>query len=270
MMSFERVKNLDLYKLLNVESNATEATIRSSFRKLAKTCHPDKNSSSDSVFKFHQLTDALNVLTLTDKREEYDKLQRKKEEEVKLNSKLDEKTRKLRKDLENRERLQKDDEAKEHEADDEEKLIIKLRAEAAILLEEEQVTVLDKLLSRINLGKEKNEPILKIKWNKTCTLYNPETLSKIFNKYGAIENIVSKKHSALIEFKCLESACIALKSEQGFCENPISVKPLFSTIVIPKSVFVKYSCVGDYWPKRIDKAIVEIENYVFDRLLNSM
>ena len=273
-MSFERVKHIDLYKLLDVDSNASEASIRSSYRKLAKTCHPDKNSNSDSVFKFHQLTDALNVLTLSNQRQEYDKLQKKKEEKERLNSKLDEKTRKFKKDLEKRERNQRSDEANSHDTDNEERLILKLRAEAAVLLDEEQVAIVDKLLTKISLGKEKeNEninPIIKVKWDKNCNLYSNETLSRIFNKYGELENIVSKKHSALVEFKCLESACIALKSEQGFEKNPISVKPLFSSNLIPKSIFVKYSCVTDSWPNRIDKALLEIETYVFGRLLNNL
>ncbi len=39
----ERVKDLDLYQLLEVEQDADEKTLKTAYRKKALTCHPDKN-----------------------------------------------------------------------------------------------------------------------------------------------------------------------------------------------------------------------------------
>ena len=79
----------NLYELLNVERDAPESTIRSSYRKLAKTCHPDKTKDPKSADLFLELTEALNVLTISETRQKYDKELRKKDDALRASKQKD-------------------------------------------------------------------------------------------------------------------------------------------------------------------------------------
>ncbi len=51
-----KVKDLDLYKLLEVNFEADEAAIRKAYRKKALKCHPDKNPDDPKAAEiFHQV-----------------------------------------------------------------------------------------------------------------------------------------------------------------------------------------------------------------------
>ncbi len=63
----------DLYKEMGVNKSATEAEIRSAYRKLAKKFHPDRNPGNrQAEEKFKRVQDAYDVLGDTKKRTEYD------------------------------------------------------------------------------------------------------------------------------------------------------------------------------------------------------
>ena len=109
-------------------------------------------------------------------------------------------------------------------------------------------------------------PLIKVKWDKKGFEYTKKNLMKIFTKYGVVENVVVKKSSGLIEFKCLESACIAFKAETGFEENPLSLKSFFSPKTSSKYIFVRYPCMQS-WPCDIEMALIQLENLVFTKLL---
>ena len=94
--------DVDPYGILQVGQEASEQEIRRSYRKLAKNCHPDKNSSPDSVFVFHQLTEALNCLVTPGLREDLDQEIKRKKEKIRRDRKLDDKELKLRRELEER------------------------------------------------------------------------------------------------------------------------------------------------------------------------
>lgn len=64
----------DYYKILGVEKNATEADVKSAFRKLARKLHPDVNKAPDAVEKFKDLNEAYEVLSDKEKRQRYDTL----------------------------------------------------------------------------------------------------------------------------------------------------------------------------------------------------
>jgi len=75
----ENLKNVDLYKLFEVESDADVTTIKKAFRKVILTCHPDKNpNDKKAAKKFRQLNDALKLLTDTASRKTYDDLREKR------------------------------------------------------------------------------------------------------------------------------------------------------------------------------------------------
>ena len=67
-------QNRDFYKILDIKKNAKTADIKKAYRKLTLLYHPDKNQGDDEAKqKFHDVADAYEVLSDTDKRRKYDR-----------------------------------------------------------------------------------------------------------------------------------------------------------------------------------------------------
>ena len=65
---------VDLYELLEVERTADEKAIKSSYRRLAMECHPDRNPGCEkSEAKFKAISQAYDVLKDPQKRAAYDR-----------------------------------------------------------------------------------------------------------------------------------------------------------------------------------------------------
>lgn len=63
----------DYYEVLGIPKTATEAEIKSAFRKQAKTCHPDLHpGDQEAEARFKELNEAAEVLCDADKRAKYD------------------------------------------------------------------------------------------------------------------------------------------------------------------------------------------------------
>ena len=62
----------ELYKTLNVDINSNKKQIKTSFFKLAKKHHPDKNSNIDNKY-FYKIKNAYDILYDDEKRKIYDK-----------------------------------------------------------------------------------------------------------------------------------------------------------------------------------------------------
>uniref|UniRef100_A0A8C3KW41 DnaJ homolog subfamily C member 17 n=1 Tax=Chrysolophus pictus TaxID=9089 RepID=A0A8C3KW41_CHRPC len=88
---------LDLYGLLGVGEKASEKEIKKAYRQKALTCHPDKNPDNPRAAEvFHQLSQALAVLTDAAARVAYDKVRKAKKQAAERTQKLDEKRKKVK------------------------------------------------------------------------------------------------------------------------------------------------------------------------------
>jgi curved DNA-binding protein len=64
----------DYYKTLGIERSASQEEVRRSYRKLARTYHPDVNKEAGAEARFKQITEAYEVLKDPEKRKRYDAL----------------------------------------------------------------------------------------------------------------------------------------------------------------------------------------------------
>ena len=62
----------DFYEILGVSKNATEAELKSAYRRLARKHHPDVDKSPGASEKFKEIGEAYQVLSDPNKRRTYD------------------------------------------------------------------------------------------------------------------------------------------------------------------------------------------------------
>ena len=64
----------DYYEVLGIEKGASEAEIKSAFRKMAMKYHPDRNpGDKEAEEKFKEVNEAYSVLSDPEKKEKYDR-----------------------------------------------------------------------------------------------------------------------------------------------------------------------------------------------------
>ncbi|XP_076017809.1 dnaJ homolog subfamily C member 17 [Genypterus blacodes] len=235
---------MDLYALLGCESTATSKQIKKAYRQKALTCHPDKNPDNPKAAElFHQLSQALEVLTDAAARAAYDKVCAAKRQAEERNRKLDDKRKKIKLDLETRER-----QAEAHSQEEVnitrtlEEEIARLREEGSRQLEEEQRLVREQIQREREEGtqtysgvercsKSNLTPKLKLKWkckkdDEKSGGYSQETLLSLLQKYGDVLNVIvstKKKGSAVVEFATVRAAELACKNESGLSGNPLKI-----------------------------------------------
>ena len=62
----------NFYEILNVKSTANREEIKSSYRRLAMSVHPDRNPNPDSKLQFQKIQEAYRTLGNEDRRKKYD------------------------------------------------------------------------------------------------------------------------------------------------------------------------------------------------------
>ncbi|XP_036701146.1 dnaJ homolog subfamily C member 17 isoform X4 [Balaenoptera musculus] len=237
---------MDLYALLGIEEEATDKEMKKAYRQKALSCHPDKNPDNPRAAElFHQLSQALEVLTDAAARAAYDKVRKARKQAAERTQKLDERRKKVKLDLEARER-----QAQAHGSDEEEEEesrstgtleqeIRRLREEGSRQLEEQQRVIQEqirqereqRLRGMAENPESKGTPKLKLKWKskkeaKSQGGYSRDVLLRLFQKYGEVLNLVlssKKAGTAVVEFATIKAAELAVQNEVGLVDNPLKI-----------------------------------------------
>nr|XP_060616524.1 dnaJ homolog subfamily C member 17 isoform X2 [Anolis sagrei ordinatus] len=254
---------LDLYALLGVGEKAADKEIKKAYRQKALTCHPDKHPDNPKAAElFHQLSQALALLTDAAARAAYDKVRKAKKQAAERTQKLDDRRKKVKLDLEAREREAQSRVSKEEEIHITRTLeqeIRRLREEGSRQLEEQQRLIKEQI--RLEKGQQvhgkakqdqslrKGTPKLKLRWkcskeDETKGGYSKEVLLQILQKYGEVLNLLissKKTGSAVVEFATVKAAEMAVKNEVGLINNPLKItwlegQPQGSTVYADGSI----------------------------------
>eukprot|EP00070_Physeter_catodon_P044380 XP_028351274.1 dnaJ homolog subfamily C member 17 isoform X2 [Physeter catodon] len=222
--------------------------MKKAYRQKALSCHPDKNPDNPRAAElFHQLSQALEVLTDAAARAAYDKVRKAKKQAAERTQKLDERRKKVKLDLEARERQAQ---AQAHGGDEEEEEesrstgtleqeIKRLREEGSRQLKEQQRVIQEqirqereqRLRGMAENPESKGTPKLKLKWKskkeaKSQGGYSRDVLLRLFQKYGEVLNLVlssKKAGTAVVEFATIKAAELAVQNEVGLVDNPLKI-----------------------------------------------
>ncbi|XP_046450366.1 dnaJ homolog subfamily C member 17-like [Daphnia pulex] len=233
-MSKIDVTKLDLYGLFEVSPDATVQEIKTAYRKKALKVHPDKNPDPEAAKLFHQLSEALKVLSDESAKAAYDRVLRAKKETELRYKKLDSKRKKLKDELEAREKAHQTSGRTVPQRSPEEQLkaeIERLRKQGSNHLAEEQEKI------RLELAKEKEQistrgivsARMKLSWKvepEGSDPYTQEKLHSVLQKYGNILALListKKKGSAIVEFANKKDADLAYAVERGINGHPLTL-----------------------------------------------
>ncbi|XP_063039729.1 dnaJ homolog subfamily C member 17 [Engraulis encrasicolus] len=245
----KEILEMDLYALLGIEEAATSKDIKKAYRQKALKCHPDKNPDNPKAAElFHQLSQALEILTDAAARAAYDKVRAAKRAAEERTRKLDDKRKKIKLDLEAREREAEAESTREVKVTRTlEEEIARLREEGSKQLAEEQRLIQEQIdrqrAARLQtdssytdggIGVHRSDgttPKLKLKWkskkeDEKNGGYSQEFLLSLLQKYGDVQNVVmssKKRGSAVAEFASIKAAELAFRNESGLTGNPLKI-----------------------------------------------
>uniref|UniRef100_A0A8C2Y3C8 DnaJ homolog subfamily C member 17 n=1 Tax=Capra hircus TaxID=9925 RepID=A0A8C2Y3C8_CAPHI len=235
---------MDLYALLGIEEKAEDKEVKKAYRQKALSCHPDKNPDNPRAAElFHQLSQALEVLTDAAARAAYDKVRKARKQAAERTQKLDERRKKVKLDLEARERqaqaLGSEEEEESGSTRTLEQEIERLREEGSRQLEEQQRLIREqirqeqeqRLRGMAENPENKETPKLKLKWKSRKEAesqggYSRDVLLRLFQKYGEVLDLVlssKKAGTAVVEFATVKAAELAVQNEVGLVDNPLKI-----------------------------------------------
>ncbi|XP_015413046.1 PREDICTED: dnaJ homolog subfamily C member 17 isoform X2 [Myotis davidii] len=233
---------MDLYALLGIEEKAADKEVKKAYRQKALSCHPDKNPDNPRAAElFHQLSQALEVLTDAAARAAYDKIRKAKKQAAERTQKLDERRKKVKLDLEARERQAQAQDEEEEESRSTRTLeqeIERLREEGSRQLEKQQRLMQEqirqereqRLRGKAENPEGKGTPKLKLKWkcreDGSKGGYSRDVLLQLLQKYGEVLNLVlssKKAGTAVVEFATIKAAELAVQNEVGLVDNPLKI-----------------------------------------------
>ncbi|TWW72229.1 DnaJ -like protein subfamily C member 17 [Takifugu flavidus] len=215
--------------------------IKKAYRQKALECHPDKNPDNPKAAElFHQLSQALDVLTDAAAKAAYDKTCAAKKRAEERDRELDDKRKKFKKDLEARERQAEAQRQEELQATLREQEIARLREEGRMMVEEHNRKQTERWREAQKQAKapgaDRNSrgnvtPVLKLKWkckkdSETNGGYSQDVLLKLLQKYGDVLTVLvstKKKGLAIVEFATVKAAEMAVNYERGLSENPLKI-----------------------------------------------
>ncbi|XP_045391272.1 dnaJ homolog subfamily C member 17 isoform X2 [Lemur catta] len=219
-------------------------SVKKAYRQKALACHPDKNPDNPRAAElFHQLSQALEVLTDAAARAAYDKVRKAKKQAAERTQKLDERRKKVKLDLEARE-WQAQAQGSEEEEDSRstrtlEQEIERLREEGSRQLQEQQRLIQEqirqerdqRLRGKAENTDDKGTPKLKLKWkckkeDESKGGYSKDVLLRLLQKYGEVLNLVlssKKAGTAVVEFATVKAAELAFQNEVGLASNPLKI-----------------------------------------------
>jgi curved DNA-binding protein CbpA len=228
---------IDWYAILESTIEATSEEIEKAARQLSRRYHPDRNKEESAKQKFLDVQKAKDFLLDESKRRPYDeairKISKRKEYDNVRNKNMDSKRRKMKEDLERKlgqhketfqsssEPLREERKPKRSRSDD----IEALRRDAMDRMNQATETFgrdsnfglsADELLQhRQSMANSRNNSSLnqiKIKWRKGSESHSDDTLNRLFQTFGQIEDVIllpGKGGSAVITFASHLSASAA-------------------------------------------------------------
>ena len=219
------ITQMDLYALFLVSETCSLQELTTAFRKKALTCHPDKFPGDEEKKElFLLIKRALELLADNAARQAYDACRKQKKIQEERLSQMDASRKKFKETLEQNEQRA----ARTGTSVNNQNSTAKLRAEVERLRREGNRLVieeLEKLHQIVEEDKRKassNTVRLFVKYLPDTPAYTDEELRSIFQKYGTINEIVSRgTKRALIEFDS-DHISSYVENEKGLEGRPLA------------------------------------------------
>ena len=219
----------DYYKLLGIEFTATDSQIRKAYRQKSLLFHPDRAGNDPKAEQmFTQISEALEVLSDSNKRKLHDSLLlQKKQQELRFKE-MDQTRQESKIKLEQRERLAK----KQKTEQETEKLKLQeLKEQTRFKIKaREQMLKQQKAQSQFIIANEQaksdaiqNANVIDCTVKVSINSQQDETsIRNELSKYGEIERVIVGKKKASIVFKSVVSAYNACND----AESIFKIKPM--------------------------------------------
>lgn len=253
---------VDYYELLEISPASDSEAIRRAYRKTALKYHPDKVGANNTTAleKFHLLQIANDVLSTPELKDLYDNARRARDQIAQRDHQLSARRREMKEDLERREREGanvKLGKRKSGSDDEFEKELQRLREDTKrrrVELDERRRREMEELLREEGVdggntvvtetmkggdGVEEMDRSIKVRFRSDDI--DRQTLVKIFERFGAVEDVV-------------------IRSKAAKDSSTKKKRPRRTALLVYKSVVGAHAAISDY-PK-----LVESEGDTFGQL----